>query len=95
MMVDDLTVGEKMPKSVSKKKAVPREQAQRATLTVGEIELPKTQAAIIVSAWSKGDDGKMGVVGTLQISRGGVRWTPSSGKKAKKMTWYAFAAKMN
>jgi len=83
-----------MPKSVSKKKAVPRERAQKASLTVGEIQLPKTQAAIVVTSWSKGDDGKMGIVGTLQISRGGVRWTPSSGKKPKIMTWYAFAAKM-
>ena len=84
-----------MPKNIAKNKIASQERAQKATLKLGEIELPKTQAAILVKAWSKGPGGKMGVVGTLRISRGGVRWTPSSGKKPSAMTWNAFATKMN
>ncbi len=76
-----------------KKVAAPR-RVHQATLSVGEIVLPKTQAAVAITIRRRGEGGTMGAAGELLISRGGVRWRPENGKRWRILSWVQFAKVM-
>jgi len=75
-----------MPKAIAKPA---RKQVQYASISIGEIPLPKTQAAITIVAKS----GK-GKIGELQVSRGSIRWKAVGKHNEMTWTWTQFRAAM-
>jgi hypothetical protein len=69
-----------------------RARAHEASVSIGEIKLPKTQAAVTFKARSV-RGGANSIIGTLSVSRGSVRWRPNKGTW-KRFSWTAFARRM-
>jgi len=84
----------KKPVKKVAKKAAAQRRVHQATLSVGEIVLPKTQAAVAITIRRRGERGTMAAAGELLISRGGVRWRPENGKRWRILSWVQFAKVM-